>query len=31
VKVGVPIVQREEGLADTDPAATFGLPIEWTT
>jgi catechol 2,3-dioxygenase-like lactoylglutathione lyase family enzyme len=29
--VGVPTVRREDGLAATDPAATFGLPIEWTS
>jgi catechol 2,3-dioxygenase-like lactoylglutathione lyase family enzyme len=28
---GVPVVRRETGFAATDPAATFGLPIEWTT
>ena len=27
---GVPAVHRVDGLAATDPAATFGLPIEWT-
>ncbi len=29
--VGVPTVRQEHGLAATDPSATFGLPIEWTT
>jgi hypothetical protein len=28
--VGVPTVRRENGLAATDPATTFGIPIEWT-
>jgi methylmalonyl-CoA/ethylmalonyl-CoA epimerase len=28
---GVPTVRRDSGLAATDPSATFGLPIEWTT
>ncbi len=28
--VGVPTVRREDGLAATDPAATFGIPMEWT-
>lgn len=28
---GVPTVRRERGLAATDPSATFGVPIEWTT
>jgi catechol 2,3-dioxygenase-like lactoylglutathione lyase family enzyme len=29
--VGVPTVDRQDELATTDPAATFGLSIEWTT
>jgi methylmalonyl-CoA/ethylmalonyl-CoA epimerase len=28
--VGVATVSRSEGLAVTDPAATFGIPFEWT-
>lgn len=28
---GVPTVRRESGFAATDPSATFGLPIEWTS
>ncbi len=28
---GIPTLRRESGLAATDPKATFGLPIEWTT
>jgi catechol 2,3-dioxygenase-like lactoylglutathione lyase family enzyme len=28
---GVPVVQRDGDLAVTDPAATFGVAIEWTT
>jgi catechol 2,3-dioxygenase-like lactoylglutathione lyase family enzyme len=28
---GVPTVHRDDDLAATDPAATFGVPIEWTT
>jgi catechol 2,3-dioxygenase-like lactoylglutathione lyase family enzyme len=27
---GVPAVRREANLVATDPAATFGIPIEWT-
>jgi catechol 2,3-dioxygenase-like lactoylglutathione lyase family enzyme len=27
---GVPTVRRDANLAATDPAATFGIPIEWT-
>jgi 4-hydroxyphenylpyruvate dioxygenase-like putative hemolysin len=27
---GVGTIHREDGLAATDPAATFGLPMEWT-
>lgn len=29
--VGVPTVRRESGFAATDPSATLGLPIEWTS
>ena len=29
--VGVPTVRSESGFAATDPSATFGLPIEWTS
>ncbi|HEX4244901.1 MAG TPA: VOC family protein, partial [Acidimicrobiales bacterium] len=28
---GVPTVRNDRGIAATDPSATFGLPIEWTT
>jgi 4-hydroxyphenylpyruvate dioxygenase-like putative hemolysin len=28
---GVPTVYRDDDLAATDPASTFGIPIEWTT
>lgn len=28
---GVPTIAREGDLAVTDPSATFGVPIEWTT
>jgi catechol 2,3-dioxygenase-like lactoylglutathione lyase family enzyme len=28
---GVPTLRREDGFAATDPSATFGLPIEWTS
>ena len=28
---GVPTIEREGEFAVTDPAATFGIPIEWTT
>ena len=28
---GVPTTHRQEGLAATDPASTFGLPIEWAS
>jgi hypothetical protein len=28
---GVPTIERDADLAVTDPAATFGIPIEWTT
>jgi methylmalonyl-CoA/ethylmalonyl-CoA epimerase len=27
---GVPVIHREDGLAATDPSATFGLAMEWT-
>jgi hypothetical protein len=27
---GVPTIYHQEGLAATDPAATFGVPTEWT-
>jgi len=29
-EAGAPVVRREGNLAATDPAATFGIPIEWT-
>ena len=28
---GIPTTWRSDGLAATDPAATVGIPIEWTT
>jgi hypothetical protein len=27
---GVPAIRREDGLVATDPAATFGIAMEWT-
>jgi hypothetical protein len=27
---GVPAIRREDGLVATDPAATFGVAMEWT-